>query len=735
VKQLLLYGPVVLGALYVMGWGTCRLLLPPSLRGCESVFAPWIGMTQTTLILALLGYFGIGVERSWPVAVAGGIAVLGVAWVRGRARGDRSTLGRIVPPVLVVVVVVAVVLAPAVSRTRRLNTFTLGNSDPFSYVLSAQWVREHGLFPRPTGPRWHATADGNIEIQLGYNPRWLPILELAFLSSLSRADPVRLFSLFQTIAFALQLTLVWALGRYVFGLGGLGLAIGVAAAALNPYALYVALHGFMPQVLGTGFLLGLCIALPPYLEVDRRPWREGALVVMLGTGVLTSYLELVPFALFVLGGYAGWTAWRLGRAPERIVRAAAAVAAIAVLNPFHVSRVVGFLWSHVMAIEPGSAMRSGWPMPDSYVELAGLLSAGSPPRWRLFLAVVVVGLAGWGLARVERPVHVLLLVVPSAVTALIAWRADYSYAFFKGLTYVYFWLPLLVGAGVAGLVAWRPSRPAVRWAVTVPALFAIAVVLTNEYDGAQRWRKEFTSRHVPRAPLELARLEKFNRDPQVNDVFIRGLDYWESLWAVYYLRDKRIGMPHRNEHVHNEAGHIDEGRWRYLLQRSDFRPMLGGGRRRIEETLRRTDRFSFERLAPSPWTRLGTLAVGRGFYPAERDARQEWAWAGREAEVLIDWDGQDTAILAIEIASEHRQVLRVILNGHEVAALSVEPSARLSFAIPLRVEKGRNTVVIASDVELSPQPNDPRALNLRVFRLAMLPGDRTGARERSTMTD
>jgi hypothetical protein len=721
VTDLLLYGPLVIATLYVLGWGATRLLLPPPLRRRAGIFAPWIGMVQTTLILAAFGAFGIDVGRSWVAAVAAGLALLAAAWLRQRRRGDPGALAPAVVPILGVVVVVGVLLAPAVDRTGRLNTFTLANNDPFSYVLSAQWVREHGLFPLPKGPRWHATADNNVDIQLGYNPRWLPIFELSFLSAVLHVDPTRLFSLLQTIALALQFCLVWAFGRHVLGLGGLGLAAGMAFAVLNPYALYIALQGFMPQVMGTGFLLAMCVVLAPYLEAPGRPWREGALVVIFGTGIVTSYLELIPFALFVLAAYTGWTAWQRGEAVNRITRAALAVAAIAALNPFHLTRIADFLWSHVIAIESGGAMRSGWPMPDSYVEVGGLLSARSPVWWWLVLLVALATLAAYGLRRVERPVFALLIAVPSMGAAVIAYRTDYSYAFFKSSTYVYFWLPLLVGAGLPALLAWRPSRTAVRWLVTVPILVAVVSILTLEYNAGQRWRKHFTSRHVARVPLELGQLERFNRDAQVNDVFISGLNFWESLWAVYYLRDKRIGMSVSNGYVHNEAGLLDDGKWRFVLRRDGFRPLLGGGHRRVEETLARAEGFSLGRLEPSDRIGLGSVALGRGFFTVEGDTREEWVWTGRELEVLIDCpDRHDDAVLGAEFGSAHAQELRVLLNDRLVGTITVEPGARRVYDIPLALAKGRNRLVLASDRDPPRSASrDPRSLNLRVFSLTL----------------
>src|SRR5207302_5921325 len=143
----------------------------------------------------------------------------------------------VLPPIALVVTVVSLVLVPMVRRWGSLNTFTLGNNDPFTYVLAAAWFDGHGLLSLPNGPSWHATADNNLLVQ---DPRWLPILYLSFFSSLLRVDAVRLFSLIQIFAFALQFPLVWLLGRRVFGLTGVALGAGLLLSILNPYPAYIA---------------------------------------------------------------------------------------------------------------------------------------------------------------------------------------------------------------------------------------------------------------------------------------------------------------------------------------------------------------------------------------------------------------------------------------------------------------------------------------------------------------
>ena len=724
---LLIYAPLVALVTWLLGLGLTQLVLPDRFRPYAAVFAPWVGMVQTSLVLSAFGAFGVGVDRAWPVAALAGIATLLLAASRGQLRLEAPARRRTLATLALVAVVVALLLIPTVQRARPLTTFTIGNNDPFSYVVSAQWVKAHGLFPLPRVNPGRATADTNVDLQLGYNPRWLPVMHLAFLSALLRVDPVHLFPLVQTLALALQFALVWVLARRGFGLDGLAARVGVVLAALNPYALYIALQGFMPQVLGTGFLLAFLALLPATLEAQRIPPRNLAALALMGTGILTSYLELVPFALLVFGGYAGWTALVHGGWARRLGAIGSVTAAVALLSPYHVLRIVDFLWSHVMAVAPDSAFRSGWPMPGSYGEMGGLLTVQALASWvTLGAGLVVLALTGL-LARWPRRVFVLLTAAPFLAVALVASRVDYSYAVFKSLTYIYFWLPLVVGHGLAVVVRWArgPAAGGRRRALAALLLLAAGVVAVTEVHAMTQLRRPLASRHLTRVPTDLAVLEAVNRDPEINDIFLSGLGFWESLWAIYYLRDKRIGMASSNGYVHNEASVLDDGRWQYVLLREDFRPLLGQGRRRLESVRLRAGPYTFGRLEPAPARGLGRIGLGRGFYTVERGGGEEWAWAGREAEILVDWNGRPReAVVTLDFGAIQTQVLDVRLDGHHLCTLAVEAGSRSVFETRMELAPGAHRLLLVGDREpLPPSRADPRPRNLRVFAVVLGPAD------------
>lgn len=715
--------PLVLGLTYLLGWGTTRLLLPEGLRGWEVAFAPWIGIVQTAIVLVPFGVLGIGVGSASWAALAVGALFLGLAWYR-RGIGDRLTALRLLPAIVLVLAVVTLMLAPAVRRAGGLNTFTLKNTDQFTYVLAASWVKEHGLLPLPSGPPWLATADKNIYSSLGDNPRWLSALYLSFLSSVLGLDPVRLFSLLQSFALALQLPLVWMLGREVFGLTGAGLVAGFLLAALNPYPTYVAFEGYLPQVLGTGFFLGYLVVLPTYLEEERFRWQEGTLLTLFGTGIIMSYLELVPFALLISIGYAGWTAARQGAWPRHLGRLALVAGVVALVNPFQTTRILDFLWFHVAAVSP-AGFRTGWPMPGSYTELGGLLTL-RPRALRLILLLAVAPLIVCGIAAPQpRRTFVILMAAPFAAAAAVAYRADYSYAFFKSLTYIYFWLPLLIGRGIMVAKAWlrrtatgKKMKRALGWVL----VFTVVGVIMNEAVTTNHLRQRF-SRSQRSVPLELAGLEPFNRDPRINDVFISGLNSWESIWAVYYLRDKRIGMTWSEGILSNPAGLPDDGQWRFLLRREGFRPLIDPRHRRMGTVLFRAGPFVLGPLEPTTTTGLGSLVLGRGFSGVDDYDREEWVWFGREGEIVIEWPGRfPSASLRMELSATPRQTLRVLLNGELIETIPVETGGRRTYEIPLPLVAGRNRLLLTSDREPPPSAQgNPPWRNVRVFSLNLEP--------------
>jgi hypothetical protein len=664
------------------------------------------------------GSLGTGVRRSWPAAILVAAILLAAAAARGRLRiggGARVLL----PPIGLVFVIASLVLVPLFTRWDGLNTFTLGNNDPFTYVLSAAWFSEHGLLSLPSGPFWHATADNNLLFQ---HPRWLPFFYLSFFSSMLRIDAARLFSLTQTLAFALQLPLVWLLGQRVFGLTGVGLGAGFLLALLNPYPYYIAFHGFMPQVFGTGFFFCFLIVLPAFLEDQRFKLRDAALLTLLGAGVFASYLELAPFAAFVLAAYAICTAIRLGSWIHRLGRALLVAGGVATLSPLQLGRIVGLLRSHFEALVPEGPYRSGWPMEGSYTKMGGLLNVNAiAPRLAIFVALALATLTVLGIAALRsRRLLVLVIAAPFLAAAVAAYRADYSYAFFKSWTYIYFWLPLVIGQGIATVAGWCRSASLGRPAKS--GLAGLLILVTVTVIGSEAWttnrlRARFLTRGQ-RVPLELATLEPLNRDPAINDIFLSGLDYWESLWAVYYLRDKRIGMTSFNGYVSNEAGLAAEGRWKFLLSKEGFHPLVMSGHRRVEATILRTPRFSFGRLEAASEQDLGSLILGRGFYGNKRDLREEWAWLGREAELVIRWRGRPSVrLLTIECATPRTQSLRVFANDQLVGTFVVEAGSRTLHRVALAVASGENRVVLRSDRKPVPVDADPDLSDVQVFSL------------------
>jgi hypothetical protein len=732
VTDFLIGAPLVIGLTYLTGWGATRLLLPEGFRDWAATVAPWLGIVQTTLVLVALGALGIGIGIASWVALGIGVVLFGVGWLRPQPRDPGPRRQRI-PAIALVLIAVTVLFVPPAHRSGGLNTFTHSNNDPFAYVLTASWVQEHGLFPLPRFPLPYPSA-ANVYGSLVDNPRWLPIVYLAFLSSVLRLDPVRLFSLLTCFGFALQLPLVWVLGRNVMGLKKTGLTVGFLLAALGPYPTYIAFQGFLPQVFGTGFFLGSLVVLPSCLEGERLRWREGTLLALFNTGLLLSYLELVPFAAFIAAAYSVWTAARWGGWLRRLGRTAVLLGVVALASPFQTVRGLKFLWSHVMAVLPQTGPRFGWPMPASYTDVGGLLPLRPPALW-LILLVALGALAVRGVAA-EQPRRAFVILIPSPFLAFaaLALRADYSYAFFKCVSFVYFWLPLVIGRGVAATLVWRPAGGGgrrmvrgLRWALAL----ALASVLTNEIVATFNLGKDFARHPVP---LELAALEPLRRDPRIDDVFVSGLTYWENLWASYYLGEKRIGMTSTNEYLGNATGFADEGRWRFLLHREGFRPLIGPGRRPVETVVLRAGPFVLGRLAPAVLVRLGTLALGQGL-SSEGDDREEWVWVGREGEILIDWAGPTpSAALAMELTPVQNQRLRVILNGGPIDTIPVEVGGRRAIEVPLCLGPGRNRLLLRSDRDPLPTGGRrPRLVNLRVFSLTLEarpsePADRTRSR-------
>ncbi len=551
----------VLAASAALGGGWARIFVRSRPRAM--LLAPWFGIGQTGLILIALSSLGISVGRGFWIPIAAAAAAW-VASLRFFPQTTEESAENTPGPRPLMLLVAGTFLAaflltlPAVNRDGTLSGFTIGNQDLFDYSLTAEVLKTRDFRPfiRPFGDQ-----PENPEASMGEraaswqvpSTRWIPTFYLSFLSKILRLDSSTLFSILIGSAYALFIPLLWFIAKESFGLRGWGWA-AFALALSNPHMIYVVHHGFLPQIAATGFLLGFYILLPDLAERGKFPLRSAAAAGFFAAAVLGSYLELFTFLSLTVAAYFVHLAVARELTPRECAgRLAAGGTICALLAPYQTAMLIPIVLFH------SDWAGGGWEMSERYYLFLGQMGVcrqGAQtitpiPALEIAGGVAVAAGIGTALASSKRKALLIWIAFPFLLSGASSYWNNWNYRYFKNLTYIYFWAPLMLGALIARLAerkgdaAWA-RRAAIAAAVCV-GLFTLAAGL----NAAQRLKWAWLgARHVPQ---DRAGLGALNETPGVRTYYVQNDDPWESLWMGYRLRDKNLVFDVYHPYLRNEV--------------------------------------------------------------------------------------------------------------------------------------------------------------------------------------
>lgn len=550
------------------GFGLARLLHPEaspdgSGRALSAslrvvLIAPWYGFIVVGAVCSLLGLTGAGLRFAWILAALLSAALF---WFSSRQRrpefdprtGTESDFS-VHPLVFLAAVVPAAwfFLWPLWHAHSALTTFSLANNDPYFYVVSSHametenyWryiAKGHFGFSLPVN-----LADKIVDSHVALNPRWLPLQALAFFSAAFRMPPENLFSLVNILAFALIPSLLWIFLKDTLEFPDWAAALALALCVFNPPILYVLYHGFLPQILATGFLIGFLTELPDWLRRKEQNWKFHLRAGLWFAGILSSYLEIALFAGGIAGAYALYLgATRVQRWAPLLQRGGALILCALAFSPYQAFRFFPFLWEYQIK----GGIRTGWDVTKHYYlflfPLGGIFSGpilDAKPRmeriFNPFLAILVAA----GLWKSRPRGYLAIVALPFIASGALAYSRDYNYAYFKNITYAFFLLPAIVSAGALGFFGWL-RRPDAFWRNAAGGFFAALFLFLAAQSATKsvefinwvgRNHLAVTERH--RALADAAK----TLDPSAGIYVSDALPIWDSLWAVYFLGPRRAG--------------------------------------------------------------------------------------------------------------------------------------------------------------------------------------------------
>ncbi|MBI1979893.1 MAG: hypothetical protein HYS58_03945 [Elusimicrobia bacterium] len=558
--------------LYGLGWGLSCFLFEEKEK--VRLYSPWIGIALSGIVSIACGLFGIGSELSfWISAVISAIFCF-FGWHQSRKslRVPSYFPGWLIPAFTLSLTVL--LMSPVILNRDKITSFTLGNNDLFDYCVTAQYLKKGGLRPylKPFGqnPEWeNATLSERVVSWQIPAPRWLSYYPLSFLSTLSGKEVPEIFSLYTLLLYALFLPILWLLAKEVLNLQGGFLWLGFLWTLVNPHILTIAYHGFLPQLAATGFFLCFFSLFPSFMKAETINWRKGIALSLFAGGVLASYLEIYSFLIFTVGLYSFWKLCRKEISWAAGIKKLGFVFALqGLLCPYPMMRFISILLFH--SAQPGG----GWRVTQHYYlipfQLGLYFSRPPEPSFWLewILNPILLFLTYLGIKRSKEPALAVTLIVPFLVAGAISFFEDWNYRYFKNFTYLYYWVPLLIVKGADTLISSESSLQKKIGKILI--VWIMAGILLSASGTWSLIRNSVSPAQI--VPEEMKVLNSIQSRKEINPIYFHDLNFWETLWASYFLREKNVLLSQVNPYLRNDTLPMDDPRIRFILTKKESIP-------------------------------------------------------------------------------------------------------------------------------------------------------------------
>ena len=545
------------GSLAVAGYGLTRLLAPPSLRPYAVLLVPTVGAAAL-----IVGSYFLNLVTNMAIATGlllGGATALG-AWLIARRGWWLPRLTR--PQWLVVAAATALLVVAFLPHLHGRSPALLGlNIDEDLYVPLAELLKTDTVFMGGAAP-------GPFQAEFQNDPNhargWgFPYL-LTIASLVSNEPTFHAYVPTLYLLLALSVGAVFVFGRVALGVSERTAALGAALYALNGLPLWFAGMGFGPHVVS--FLLFPAAITTGVLAVRDGGSRTIGLAALTSSALLISYFWAISAVyLAVAGGLAVvLVVWRRDRLPRlrNLVLLGLAIGVMAAPGLFWLIRWAAPLLASIAA-DLNGMFGNAWGDTEfagaelafglapyrladeagPFGELLGSAGQEALRRAREVLFWPALALAALGLVtlRGNRVVAVAMAAAYAGFMFWVAEGASYQYGHFKNLSFVAYFVCMLLASGISNLchgefALWgnRASRrlqevssrirPALRGlGLGCTAVLALALV-QNTYQTVW-WYWSGVGWNVPRSIAHDARAVAEVVPPGSRVFFAHGLTY------------------------------------------------------------------------------------------------------------------------------------------------------------------------------------------------------------------
>jgi hypothetical protein len=548
--EYLAYATVTLVLLYTLGIGFTLLLLPKEFQRYCLLIAPWVGYSyavvaswQIYFFGARLGGIALLLILLLPVAGAAGILLRQGKTVLSAIFSDGPVLGGLA----ISAAVFLILSLPVLSSGQGLTTLSLFNHDPPLYALVTRFLSDFG----------RDSSIGFIGQREGWFNMWVardyfgPPAFAALAGACFGARPDQTITLCVNLFFAFGSSTVFLLLRDTLGYSSKASLLGLLLVGFHPALYYVTLQGFFGQVIGTPLTVMLFWANGKLFDAQQNKAdfaRYQGLLICFTAGLLLSYPPLLPVAWCITLLYSAILA--ASRRSMRLVVLSLishlfAFAVAAALCPARARTFIKFLQLNVKE-------QAGWFVPFFSPDFFVGLSYQNAPRTfpSPFLHLV------WAASATVVGLFLLFITYKKARDTTIACWACCAVVYagcfvlavgggpqgefggYKSFKLATYGLTFFV-ASLTSLLSLRP----VAWnSFTVGIKIVAVVAVACGYawaDARLLFALVTTGKRVQPQYQDLVAVDA---DPKVESVNILGTSGWETMWAAYFLMDKKIYM-------------------------------------------------------------------------------------------------------------------------------------------------------------------------------------------------
>ncbi len=668
-----------------IGLGLISFIFKQDVIEEKLLFAPWFGFLWIGLISAWFNLFRLGTQISYPFVLLGGLSF----WFASKQKIEWTKICFIG---LLAVIASLILSLPILIHSEGLTTISTGNHDAYFYALASEELRAHGNLlstiktyqSQPPIPiDYTKEVLSQMLVQVGFNPRWMPIFNLSFFSALFHSDSANLFSILNNITLILSWPLLYFFITRTLQLSGWVSKLALLFCLINPHILYILYHDFFPQIMGMGFAILYISLLPLILENKNIHWFRSSIILGLPlTGVLMSYLDLIPALILLTFLTLAYQYIQEKFSIQKVIKMALGCALLILfLAPYQTYQFFYYLWEAQLS----GAAKYGWDVTKRYYLF--LLPLGSyfthpSPQPNIFLewllAPLLCYLAFLGIRNNARGGYFFILIIPFVLSGFLSYLRDYNYAYFKNFTYVYFWLPIAVVQGTGIVIERMKQNNGIKKLIAIFTVSILFLIMIQASIKAGE-RISYASRKSKLITKNLKSLQSIGNSPDVDHIFVdETLSFWETLWSLYYLRDKKRSYE-SFEFDHNPAG---SNKFKYLLKKKGVCALTHplGDSTNTKKIYENNDydliEYKDPQLIQQPQIRLG-----EGFSPRESNGLDQWVWMGEKECKLLLRSSTEIPGLTLELYSLDSQNIQISIHDQIAYEINLTGNTRKNYTI------------------------------------------------------